>query len=91
MPHREMPSQTDENYLRRLLSDWVISLDWSQNLVVVKTPPGCAHVVALAIDRAENAQILGTIAGDDTLLVIARDDAEQSVGWLRELADLNTE
>ncbi|MEZ5208457.1 MAG: hypothetical protein R2690_16120 [Acidimicrobiales bacterium] len=41
------------------------------NLVVVRTPPGSAHVVAAALDRASLAGVLGTVAGDDTLLVVA--------------------
>jgi transcriptional regulator of arginine metabolism len=43
----------------------------SGNLVVMRTPPGAAHLVAGAIDRAELAGVIGTIAGDDTLLVVA--------------------
>jgi transcriptional regulator of arginine metabolism len=45
-------------------------------LVVVRTPPGSAHVVASAIDRAGVEDVLGTVAGDDTVLVICSEGAE---------------
>ncbi|MEZ5268341.1 MAG: hypothetical protein R2789_07190 [Microthrixaceae bacterium] len=46
--------------------------DRAGDLVVVRTPPGSAHVVASAIDRNGLADVLGTVAGDDTILVIGR-------------------
>lgn len=64
-----------EEHLRRVLGDWVVEVDVSQNLVIVRTPPGCAHVVASALDRAGEEDILGTVAGDDTVLVIASESA----------------
>jgi transcriptional regulator of arginine metabolism len=60
-----------EDHLRRVLGDWVVEVATSANLVVVRTPPGSAHVVASALDRAGLPEILGTVAGDDTILVIA--------------------
>ena len=60
-----------EDHLRRVLADWVVQVGHSGNLVVVQTPPGCAHVVASAIDRSGVEGILGTVAGDDTLLLVA--------------------
>ena len=60
-----------EDHLRRVLGDWVVEVSWSGNLVVVRTPPGSAHVVASALDRASMPDILGTVAGDDTILVVA--------------------
>jgi transcriptional regulator of arginine metabolism len=60
-----------EEQLRRVLADWVVEIAHSANLVVLRTPPGSAHVVASALDRAGLAGVLGTVAGDDTLLVIA--------------------
>jgi transcriptional regulator of arginine metabolism len=47
----------------------------SANLVVVRTPPGSAHVVASAVDRAGLAGVVGTVAGDDTILVVAAEGA----------------
>lgn len=59
------------DHLRRVLGDWVVEVTHSANLVVVRTPPGSAHVVASALDRARMPELLGTVAGDDTLVVIA--------------------
>ncbi|MDE3203690.1 MAG: arginine repressor [Acidobacteriota bacterium] len=60
-----------EEHLRRVLGDWVVEVACSANLVIVRTPPGSAHVVASALDRAGLPEILGTVAGDDTILVVA--------------------
>lgn len=60
-----------EEHLRRVLGDWVVEVTSSANLVVVRTPPGSAHVVASALDRAGLPEVVGTVAGDDTLLVVA--------------------
>jgi transcriptional regulator of arginine metabolism len=60
-----------EDHLRRVFGDWVVEVAHSGNLVIVRTPPGSAHVVASAIDRAGFADIIGTVAGDDTIMVIA--------------------
>ncbi|MGI8491337.1 MAG: arginine repressor [Acidimicrobiales bacterium] len=64
-----------EEHLRRVLGDWVVEVASSANLVVVRTPPGSAHVVASALDRASLPDILGTVAGDDTILVVAGEAA----------------
>jgi transcriptional regulator of arginine metabolism len=60
-----------EDHLRRVLADWVVQVAHSGNVVVVQTPPGCAHVVGSAIDRSGIDGVLGTVAGDDTLLLVA--------------------
>ncbi len=69
----ELPTEqvAPEELLRRVMGDWVVDVAWSANLVVLRTPPGSAHVVASALDRARIPQILGTVAGDDTVLVVA--------------------
>lgn len=79
----ELPTQqiAPEDHLRRILGEWVVEVDKSGALVVLRTPPGCAHVVASAIDRSGLPGALGTVAGDDTLLMVA---AEGSTG--RDLA-----
>lgn len=56
--------------LRRVLGEWVVDVAWSGNLVVLRTPPGSAHVVASALDRTGLDGVLGTVAGDDTVLVV---------------------
>jgi len=50
-----------------------VSFDGSGNLAVLRTPPGAAQFLASAIDRAGLPEVVGTIAGDDTILVVARD------------------
>jgi transcriptional regulator of arginine metabolism len=69
----ELPTQqvAPEDHLRRVMGDWVVEVAHSLNLVVLRTPPGSAHVVASAIDRAGLPDIVGTVAGDDTLMVVA--------------------
>ncbi len=63
------------DHLRKVLGEWVVEVASSQNLVVLRTPPGSAHVVASAIDRARLDGVLGSVAGDDTVMVIAAEDA----------------
>ena len=74
--------------LRRVLGEWVGEVAVSANLVVLRTPPGCAHVVASALDRSGLDGLLGTVAGDDTLLCVAgrRPPARQLADRLRDLA-----
>lgn len=62
------------DHLRRMMGEWVVSVECSGNLVVVRTPPGCAHVVASALDRSALDGVLGSVAGDDTILVIATEE-----------------
>lgn len=75
----ELPQErvVPEDHLRRVLGDWVVEVRSSGNLAVLRTPPGSAHVVASALDRAGLSEIIGTVAGDDTILVVA---AERSSG-----------
>jgi transcriptional regulator of arginine metabolism len=61
--------------LARLAGELLTSAEASANLVVLRTPPGGAHFLASALDRASLPGVLGTIAGDDTILVVARDPA----------------
>lgn len=79
--------------LRRLLADAVGDLESTGNLVVVHTPPGYAAMVASAIDRAGLEGIAGTIAGDDTILVVCRQGvpAQRIEERLRERAGLGRE
>lgn len=68
-------SEAADGRLARLCTEVLISADSSANLTVLRTPPGAAQYLASAIDHAGWESILGTIAGDDTVLVIARDPA----------------
>lgn len=60
-----------DEHLARVLGDWVVEVAHSANLVVLRTPPGSAHVVGSALDRAGLDGVIGTVAGDDTVLVVA--------------------
>jgi len=58
--------------MRRLLQDSVVSIDSSENLLVIRTLTGNAHAVAAAIDDIGIPEIVGTIAGDDTILIVVK-------------------
>lgn len=58
--------------MQRVIEDSVIALDYSENLIVIKTLPGSAHAVASLIDSAEWPDIIGTVAGDDTILAVVK-------------------
>ncbi|MFV0534480.1 MAG: arginine repressor [Cumulibacter sp.] len=68
--------------LGRLLSELLTSVDVAQNQIVLRTPPGAASFLASAIDRAALTDVVGSIAGDDTILVVVR-----SPNRARALAD----
>lgn len=82
------PSETEIPALDRLLPQLFVSLDGVQNLLVVKTLAGGAQAVAEAIDWEEWAEVLGTLAGDDTILVVLRRARDRGViaGRLRAIA-----
>jgi transcriptional regulator of arginine metabolism len=68
--------------LAKLCSELLVSAEASANLVVLRTPPGAAQFLASAIDKVELTGVLGSIAGDDTVLVIGRDPAGgDSLAW----------
>jgi transcriptional regulator of arginine metabolism len=58
--------------LASVLRDWVRSVDPAGNLVVARTPPGSAHLVGVALDQSQLAEIVGTICGDDTIFIACR-------------------
>jgi transcriptional regulator of arginine metabolism len=59
--------------LQEALERWALTLEASDNLVVVRTPPGFANALAHELDESGHPHVAGTIAGDDTILVVARD------------------
>ena len=65
-------SAAAEAKLARLLGELLVSVDASANLALLRTPPGAAQFLASAFDRTELRDVLGTVAGDDTVLVITR-------------------
>jgi transcriptional regulator of arginine metabolism len=72
----ELPTQqlAPEDHLRRVLGEWVVEVAYSGSLVVLRTPPGSAHVVGSALDRSGLEGVVGTVAGDDTVLVVVDED-----------------
>ena len=58
--------------LAQICAEVLLSAEASANLVIVKTPPGAARYLASAVDSAGRERVLGTIAGDDTILLVAR-------------------
>lgn len=73
-----LPDQIGDNdwaaaRLQRIFADWVQSVEAAGNLIVLRTPPGSAHLVGLAIDQARLDEVAGTICGDDTLFVALKD------------------
>jgi transcriptional regulator of arginine metabolism len=78
LPEPAANRPSPEIHLRRVLAEWVADVTSSSNIVVVRTPPGCAHVVASALDRSGLPQLAGTVAGDDTVLVVAAEGVKGS-------------
>ncbi len=72
-PRAAEDSVASQGRLQRLARELVVSADASANLVVLRTPPGAAQYLASAIDHTAQSEILGTIAGDDTVMLICRD------------------
>ena len=81
-----------EDQLRRVMGEWVADVQHSGPMVVVRTPPGCAHVVASALDRSGMNGLIGTVAGDDTIFCIASEEigGAKMADKLRELAGIST-
>lgn len=74
IPDLPFEQRAPDDHLRRVFGDWVVEVTASANLVVLRTPPGCAHVVGSALDRAGLADVVGTVAGDDTLIVVVAEE-----------------
>ena len=69
----EAPSADDQ--ARRAVEEFLRDVRLAQNLLVLKTDPGNANPLAVALDRASWSEVVGTIAGDDTVLIVAPDSA----------------
>ncbi|MGE0041107.1 MAG: arginine repressor [Vicinamibacterales bacterium] len=81
------PPPTALTALTRALGEFLLSIDAAEQLVVIKTGPGQASLLSLAIDRARLEDVVGTIAGDDTILVVCR-DARRARGVVRRFEAL---
>ncbi|WP_332810755.1 arginine repressor [Sphingomonas sp.] len=73
LPEQFAESDWSADRLARILSEWVISAEAAGNIIVLKTPPGSAHLVGSAIDHAAPPEVAGTVSGDDTLFLVVRD------------------
>jgi transcriptional regulator of arginine metabolism len=62
-----------EDWLRRMLHEFALEVESSANMIVVRTPPGGANAVARALDSAALKDVIGTVAGDDTIIVVCRE------------------
>ena len=85
LPEQHQPAGAPD--LGSVVRDWVRSVAVAGNLVVLKTPPGSAHLVAVALDATDLPDVVGTISGDDTIFVAVR-DATRAPGFARKLGDL---
>jgi transcriptional regulator of arginine metabolism len=84
------PGAGPPRLLRHLLQEFALSFTPSGNLLVIRTPPGAANALAEGIDRAELPSVAGTVAGDDTILIVAAEGVGGR-GVERALRDLMEE
>jgi transcriptional regulator of arginine metabolism len=70
IPEHAKDRAAPDDHLRRVMGEFVVDVAHSGNIVVLRTPPGSAHVIGSAIDRAGLPDVLGTVAGDDTLFLV---------------------
>ena len=73
--------------LKRLLRSSVVSIDSSENLIIIKTQPGEAQGVASAVDHAGWSEVIGTVGGDDTILVVVK-PKEATLNIINRLKDI---
>ena len=73
--YRSMDERPHARHVETLLQEFLRDVRIAQNLLVLRTPPGSANALAVALDQEEWPEIVGTIAGDDTILVVAPDSA----------------
>jgi transcriptional regulator of arginine metabolism len=90
LPELPVHQIAPEDHLRRVLGEWVVEVGHSGNLVVLRTPPGSAHVVGSALDRSAVEGVVGTVAGDDTVLVVASEQVggDAMAARLRDVAGI---
>lgn len=83
-----VPAAGDE--LRRGAREFIIGAEASGNLVILRTAPGNAQALAAILDRTHAGEVAGTVAGDDTVLVVVREghDAKDVERWFEDMAEL---
>lgn len=65
-------SQNQQERLKRMLRETLVSMDFSENLVVIRTLPGNAHALAELIDNSDWPELIGSVAGDNTILLVIK-------------------
>jgi len=90
VPEHSKATAPPDEHLRRVMGEFVVEVAHSGNLVVLRTPPGSAHVIGSALDRAGVPDVLGNVAGDDTIIVVCAESAggARVAARLAELAGL---
>lgn len=83
----ETPQPTALGTLGKALTEYLIDIEPVQQLIVLRTGAGQAQLLGLAIDRSRLPEVVGTLAGDDTILIIAR-DAKNALAVVKKLKDL---
>ncbi|MBV8898224.1 MAG: ArgR family transcriptional regulator [Acidobacteriaceae bacterium] len=71
--YRQLPTEPGGPELRDVANEYLLDIRLAQNLIVLRTSPGNASPLAVAVDREELPEVVGTVAGDDTVLVITAD------------------
>jgi len=84
----ELHSSPPDEILRRAFEQFVIRTGVSGNMVMIRTSPGNAHSIGVVLDAAEWPEVLGTVAGDDTVFVLLRNSqsGRKVLGRIRELS-----
>jgi len=84
----ELQSSPPDEILRRAFEQFVVRMGVSGNIVMVKTSPGNAHSVGVVLDAAQWPEVLGTVAGDDTVFVLLRNShsGKKVLGRIRGLS-----
>lgn len=72
VPEKDAPPALSDR-LNNIFRECVISVDYAENLVVIHTLPGMANAAASALDAMKSSVVLGTLAGDDTVIIVMRD------------------
>jgi transcriptional regulator of arginine metabolism len=75
VPEHSKDGSPPEDHLRRVMGDFVVDVAHSGNLALLRTSPGSAHVIGSALDRAGLADVLGNVAGDDTIIIVCAEAA----------------
>ncbi len=85
--YRQLPTERTGPHLADVANEYLLDIRVAQNLVVLRTSPGNANTLAIAIDREELDEVVGTVAGDDTVLVITP-DGETAVKFRQQMLDV---